>query len=807
MVTCTLRIGDRVALSSVGGAPEVEYALFDPGEIELASTGPGMVQEVGYQTTADDAIGRMKDAGIPWSLVVETAAAMQPLLATAYARGRAVRRVATSMGAAELFDGFRYDATAKQYEGRWFDLPALGRDMDFPRLTQTLQAMHLVALIREVTAADPIRLITRDLMARARSGQRSFRRGMVPPGAAALPAKLRAFAAQVRDSETQSRVDRADGPSAVDLLDSVRDRMVLTPDAESQDRLCAIERAITLRGGAPRGLLAVPELAAIDAQLSEGKTEGVSQQLDALERTRGKQPALSYLRLRATFLSGRDAPRAIAERIASLALSTPSFAALELLACEAWNAAAEPKRALPFARDLISNSSANEELQVRDSQAAMQAITVPAVPPAAPSQARPSAAPVRLTPPRPSGPITPSPSTFPRTRDLDQPVTVIPAPPTSGPSLAGPDSSPASQDSRRTTKPLPTILGSGALTPRPLKPRPSVPPTPSSAPSLPQPASARKDTPPMMFAVDDPPTVPVPTAAPPAGRAAVVLPKRPISGTWVGPPPAKAGQAVKVTSSNFGAVPPPSPPSDRRPQSQVVTQRTPSQPLMPIARPPSQPQMPVTYPRPSNRPAPEAPRMANRSLSELMRGASQPPYRSDSPDAHVHVPRAPAVPRFDDGAEGASALTLPDGLSGVPDPIETLPRTVLDARVQFTFLARELGREYDEQLGIVLRADISGIEAMQRVLLERYKTRAVTTPEAAADVRRHGAFLSEILARSFGGFWVDIGPSDVGYWAMVVPPGTRVWPFGRILRLIAMQHNERDLVSYFLEIQGRSGAR
>jgi hypothetical protein len=37
-----------------------------------------------------------------------------------------------------------------------------------------------------------------------------------------------------------------------------------------------------------------------------------------------------------------------------------------------------------------------------------------------------------------------------------------------------------------------------------------------------------------------------------------------------------------------------------------------------------------------------------------------------------------------------------------------------------------------------------------------------------------------------------------------VPPSTRVWPFGRILRLIAMQHNERDLVSYFLELQGRA---
>jgi hypothetical protein len=131
---------------------------------------------------------------------------------------------------------------------------------------------------------------------------------------------------------------------------------------------------------------------------------------------------------------------------------------------------------------------------------------------------------------------------------------------------------------------------------------------------------------------------------------------------------------------------------------------------------------------------------------------------------------------------------------------------VLDARIQFTFLSRELGAEY-EQLGIELVTDVSGVEAMQRILLERYASRAVTTPEAAADVRRHGAFLSEILARTFGAFWVDIGPSDVGYWAMVVPPGTRVWPFGRILRLIAMQHNERDLVSYYLELQARADGR
>lgn len=210
--------------------------------------------------------------------------------------------------------------------------------------------------------------------------------------------------------------------------------------------------------------------------------------------------------------------------------------------------------------------------------------------------------------------------------------------------------------------------------------------------------------------------------------------------------------------------------------------------------------------RAKKRTDPEAPRLANTRPTNLMRGASQPPFRSDSPDAHMHVPRLPPVHRLDEPGQEAGTLALPEGLGGLPQPIETLPFTVLEARVQFTFLSRELGQRYQEELGIVLRADITGIEAMQRVLLERYGSRAIKTEEDAADVRRHGAFLSEILARMFGAFWVDIGPDDVGYWAMIVPPDTRVWPFGRILRLIAMQHNERDLVAYFLELKERFDA-
>jgi len=147
---------------------------------------------------------------------------------------------------------------------------------------------------------------------------------------------------------------------------------------------------------------------------------------------------------------------------------------------------------------------------------------------------------------------------------------------------------------------------------------------------------------------------------------------------------------------------------------------------------------------------------------------------------------------------------MPPGLTGSPAPLETLPSSVIDARVQFTFLARDLAREYQEERGATLRVDLASIEAMQAYLFERYPKGRITTVEEAVDVRKHGALLSEILARTFDAFWVDIAPSDFGYWAMVVPPDTRVWPFGRILRLIAMHHKERDLVSYYLELQARA---
>ena len=189
-----------------------------------------------------------------------------------------------------------------------------------------------------------------------------------------------------------------------------------------------------------------------------------------------------------------------------------------------------------------------------------------------------------------------------------------------------------------------------------------------------------------------------------------------------------------------------------------------------------------------------------------MHGASLPPFRLENPPPLL--PKAPLLPKLGAGDELVEHLPLPAGLSSEARAIDAqLPKSVLEARVAFTMLARELGLDYRLKRGIELRADVSGLEAMQSVLLESFPEHAIGTSEDAYELRRHGALLSEILARRLDAEWIDISPNELGYWAMIVPPDTRVWPFGRIARLVEMGHKERDLVSYFFELQSRARGR
>jgi hypothetical protein len=105
---------------------------------------------------------------------------------------------------------------------------------------------------------------------------------------------------------------------------------------------------------------------------------------------------------------------------------------------------------------------------------------------------------------------------------------------------------------------------------------------------------------------------------------------------------------------------------------------------------------------------------------------------------------------------------------------------------------------------IDLRTDVASLEVVQAYLRDRFPEGRIQTSEDQLEARRHGAFLTEILARTLGAYWVDVGPSELGYWAMIVPPSTRVWPFGRLQRFITMGHRERDLVSYYLELESRA---
>jgi hypothetical protein len=196
-----------------------------------------------------------------------------------------------------------------------------------------------------------------------------------------------------------------------------------------------------------------------------------------------------------------------------------------------------------------------------------------------------------------------------------------------------------------------------------------------------------------------------------------------------------------------------------------------------------------------------------------MAGASQPPFGAPAPPKAdpQGVPRAPPVPRFDVHSEAAEYLGLPPGAGPEPPRADKLPRTVAEARALFTHLSRELGRECRIKRGIELRTDPNALEAMQAHLFDAYYGKNVRSLEDWLDVRRHGAFLSEILVRTLGAEWVDITASELGYWAMTVPHvasgATRVWPFARILRYVAMGPKERDLVSYYLELKSRTQGR
>lgn len=196
-------------------------------------------------------------------------------------------------------------------------------------------------------------------------------------------------------------------------------------------------------------------------------------------------------------------------------------------------------------------------------------------------------------------------------------------------------------------------------------------------------------------------------------------------------------------------------------------------------------------------------------------GASLPPYSREpetdrDPDPPPVTERLP--PPFPASAPPArpeivEALSLPEGAREDMLTVGAHPRNPLEMRIAMTRFAREVGRDYRLFYGTTLKADLPAIDAMQRHLARRFADGAIDEKHARqleAELTRHGALLSEILARSLGAEWVDFASEEPGHWAMIVPPDTRVWPIGRVYRFFRQGHRESDLVAFFIDLEGRA---
>ena len=376
---CSLAVGEAVVLVAEGGPPEVEFVLFDAGDIELHATEPGSIREIGYRTTVAEARARLADAGFTPAFAAEVAAAAKPAIAKAYARSAAARCIVDRLDAAELLESRAFDVAAGVYPGTWLDLAALAADLGVPRVTALLRATFLAAQLAELPDDEHVFLATSELSALRRPGERTFRRVSFGDPKALLDAM-----ASLKPTRARGQDGAADaGPNRREAVTWLRERVQQAPAA--RERLRSAEVALGTREAPTRGPLAETALWTVEAKLARGETAGVVEQLDAIEQRRGRVPGSIYLRARVALMTRSEDPGVIAKRVSDLSTSMAAFHELQLLAAQAWLAAGDPRRARAFARDLLDNTGADDVLRMHahellEAAGASSSALVPPVP-------------------------------------------------------------------------------------------------------------------------------------------------------------------------------------------------------------------------------------------------------------------------------------------------------------------------------------------------------------------------------------------------------------------------------------------
>ena len=174
------------------------------------------------------------------------------------------------------------------------------------------------------------------------------------------------------------------------------------------------------------------------------------------------------------------------------------------------------------------------------------------------------------------------------------------------------------------------------------------------------------------------------------------------------------------------------------------------------------------------------------------------------------IPDAPAGASLPPMVDATKLPPVALSTTAASEVIETMPAPDDDLRARMTKIAREVARDYRLAYGVTLKTDVTAVEAMQRHLRRRFA-------DARADERlrnmlvteltRHGALLSEILARALGATWTDVSEIELGRWEMIVPPGTLIHPIGRVYRFFQQDRREDDLVAYYTLLERNARAR
>ena len=332
--------------------------MFEIGEIELRASEPGRVREHGYQTTAGLARARLANLGLTPAVALELADAMQPVLTDAYARGVAVRRVARYLGPAEMFQSDGYDGSARCYRGVFLDLAALARDIDMDHASATLHALYLATILENEPDDTTVLLSTDACTKGSMPGARTYKRPSFTDPKRLFNA-LGGLAHKAPTPDIQEALPRAD------VIAFLRSRADAAPDEDARALYKSLEGTVSIRDMPEKGPLASPDLWAIETRIESGDLDGVDAAIDEAERHHGRTPGTTYLRARISLTLRQEPPKLIAERISALALSMTSFRELALLAAESWLDAGDPRRAMPYARDLVDSPGVDEGLLLR----------------------------------------------------------------------------------------------------------------------------------------------------------------------------------------------------------------------------------------------------------------------------------------------------------------------------------------------------------------------------------------------------------------------------------------------------------